>query len=62
MSLFCNGFVMLMKGFQHVLQKVKSELFVAAAKLPLPKREVGMGFDTPYLRRRMQNRLRRLYG
>lgn len=50
------------KVFQRVLQNVESGLFATTNRLPLPKGEEGKGYDTPYLRRRMQSRLRGLYG
>lgn len=59
---------MITMNFQQALQGVGSELFAVAPKLPLPKsgslslNEGKVGYDTPYLRRRMRSRLRGYYG
>ena len=52
---------MITMNFQQALQLTKSELFVLAPKLALPKVEEKGRFDTPYLRRRMRSRLRGYY-
>ena len=55
---------MITMNFQQALQGVGSELFAITPKLPLPKSGLlpliqgKVGYDTPYLRRRMRSRLR----
>ena len=49
-------------SFQQALNELKSESLVHVSKLSLPKVEPKKGYDTPYLRRRMQSRLRGHYG
>ena len=49
-------------SFQQALIEFKPVSLVRMPKLTLPKVEPQKGYDTPYLRRRMQGRLRGHYG
>lgn len=53
---------MITMSFHQALIEIKSQFLNCSPKLTLPKVEARKVYDTPYLRRRMQSRLRGLYG